>query len=71
MSGKYDLSSIDAIAAAAEQARIRAGQESGQNSYNAEWLHGYDQALTDAAEQMESRQHEKSKQKKKGNRYER
>ena len=53
MSDKYDLSSIGAISAAAEQARARAGQEPGQGSYNAAWLHGYAQALTDAAEQLE------------------
>ena len=53
MSGKYDLSSISAISAAAEQARARAGQEQNQSSYNAAWLHGYAQALADAAEQLE------------------
>ena len=53
MSGKYDLSSISAISAAAEQARARAGQEPNQGSYNAAWLHGYAQALADAAEQLE------------------
>ena len=53
MSGKYDLSSIGAISAAAEQARARAGQEPDQGGYNAAWLHGYDQALADAAEQLE------------------
>ena len=53
MSGKYDLSSISAISAAAEQARFRAGQEPNQGGYNAAWLHGYAQALTVAAEQLE------------------
>ena len=53
MSGKYDLSSIGAISAAAGQARARAGQEPNQGSYNAAWLHGYAQALADAAEQLE------------------
>ena len=53
MSGKYDLSSVGAISAAAEQARARAGQEPSQDSYNAAWLHGYAQALADAAEQLE------------------
>ena len=53
MSGKYDLSSASAISAAAEQARARAGQEPNQGSYNAAWLHGYAQALADAAEQLE------------------
>ena len=52
MSGKYDLSSISAISSAAEQARARAGQEPDQGSYNAAWLHGYAQALADAAEQL-------------------
>lgn len=53
MSGKYDLSSIGAICSAAEQARVRAGQEPDQGSYNAAWLHGYAQALSDAAGQLE------------------
>ena len=53
MSGKYDLSGIGAISSAAEQARIRASQEPDQDSYNAAWLHGYAQALADAAEQLE------------------
>ena len=39
----YDLSSPGAVSASAEQARIRAGQEPDQNSYNAAWLHGYGQ----------------------------
>ena len=56
MSGKYDLSSVGAISAAAEQARARAGQEPNQGSYNAAWLHGYAQALADAAEQLERQQ---------------
>lgn len=56
MSGKYDLSSVGAISAAAEQARARAGQEPDQGSYNAAWLHGYAQALADAAEQLERQQ---------------
>lgn len=49
----YDLSSIGAVSAAAELARARAGQEPGQNSYNAAWLHGYAAALADAARQLE------------------
>ena len=53
MSDKYDLSSAGAISVAAEQARARAGQEPDQGSYNAAWLHGYAQALADAAEQLE------------------
>ena len=53
---QYDLSNIDAISAAAEQARARAGQEPNQDGYNAAWLHGYAQALADAAEQMETQQ---------------
>ena len=56
MSDKYDLSSAGAISAAAEQARARAGQEPDQGSYNAAWLHGYAQALADAAEQLEPQQ---------------
>lgn len=53
---QYDLSSVGALFAAAEQARARAGRESNQNGYNAAWLHGYAQALSDAAEQLEAQQ---------------
>lgn len=56
MSDKYDLSNIGAISSAAEQACARAGQEPNQGSYNAAWLHGYAQALADAAEQLERQQ---------------
>ena len=56
MSDKYDLSNIGAISSATEQARARAGQEPNQGSYNAAWLHGYAQALADAAEQLEPQQ---------------
>lgn len=52
----YDLSSIGAVSAAAELAHIRADQESSQNSYNAAWLHGYADALADAAKQLEPQQ---------------
>ena len=53
---KYNLSSMDAISASAAQARVRAGQEPSQNSYNAAWLHGYASALADCAEQLEPQQ---------------
>lgn len=53
---KYDLSGMDAIAAAANQAHIRAGLEPSQDSYNAAWLHGYASALADCAEQLEPQQ---------------
>lgn len=56
MSDKYDLSSIGAIAASAELARARANQEPSQDSYNAAWLHGYADALADAAKQLEPQQ---------------
>ena len=56
MSDKYDLSSIGAIAASAELARARANQEPSQDSYNAAWLHGYADALADAATQLEPQQ---------------
>lgn len=46
---QYDLSSVGAVSAAAEQARVHAGQEPNQNGYNAAWLHGYAQALADTA----------------------
>ncbi len=52
----YDLSSIGALAAAAELAHTRAAQEPFQDSYNAAWLHGYASALADAARQLESQQ---------------
>ena len=53
---KYNLTSMDAISASAAQARVRAGQEPSQNSYNAAWLHGYASALADCAEQLEPQQ---------------
>ena len=53
---QYDLSGIDALSAATEQAHARANQEPDQGSYNAAWLHGYAQALTDATEQLRSQQ---------------
>ncbi len=52
----YDLSSIGALAAASELAHTRADQEPSQDSYNAAWLHGYADALADAARQLEPRQ---------------
>lgn len=52
----YDLSSIGGIAASAEQARIRAGQEPNQDSYNAAWLHGYADALANVADALEPQQ---------------
>ena len=52
----YDLSSPGAVSASAEQARIRAGQEPDQNSYNAAWLHGYASALANVADALETRQ---------------
>ena len=52
----YDLSSIGAVSAAAELAHIRANQEPSQDSYNAAWLHGYADALADAAKQLEPQQ---------------
>ena len=56
MGVEYDLSSIGAIAASAELARARANQEPSQGSYNAGWLHGYADALADAAKQLEPQQ---------------
>lgn len=52
----YDLSSIGAVSAAAGLARTRADQEPFQDSYNAAWLHGYADALADAAKQLEPQQ---------------
>ena len=49
---KYDLSSPAAVSAAAELARVYAGQHPGQNSYNAAWLHGYAEALADVSRQL-------------------
>lgn len=53
---QYDLSGMGAIAASAEQARIRASLEPSQGGYNAAWLHGYASALADCAEQLEPQQ---------------
>lgn len=52
----YDLSSIGGIAASAELARIRAGREPNQDSYNAAWLHGYADALANVADALEPQQ---------------
>lgn len=53
---QYDLSTIGTVSAAAELARVRANQEPSQDSYNAAWLHGYAQALAEAAEQLQPQQ---------------
>lgn len=53
---QYDLFTIGAVSAAAELARVRANQEPSQDSYNAAWLHGYAQALAEAAEQLQPQQ---------------
>lgn len=53
---QYDLSTIGAVTAAAELARVRANQEPSQDGYNAAWLHGYAQALAEAAEQLQPQQ---------------
>ena len=53
---KYDLSCMEAISTSAKQARVRAGLEPSQSSYNAAWLHGYADALADCAEQLEPQQ---------------
>lgn len=50
----YDLSSIGAVAASAELARIRASLEPNQDSYNAAWLHGYADALEPQQERMDA-----------------
>lgn len=52
----YDLTSIGAISASAKLAHIRANQEPDQNSYNAAWLHGYADALTNVADALEHQQ---------------
>ena len=49
----YDLSSIGAVSASAEMARIRANLEVNQDSYNAAWLHGYADALANVADALE------------------
>lgn len=53
---QYDLSSADAIAAAAELAHVYAGRAPSQGGYNAAWLHGYANALADAARQLAPQQ---------------
>lgn len=47
---QYNLSNISAVNKAARQVRVCASQEYDQSSYNAGWLHGYANALADAAE---------------------
>ena len=49
----YDLSSIGAVAASAELARLRASREPNQDGYNAAWLHGYADALANVADALE------------------
>lgn len=49
----YDLSTPVAISVSAKLARKQADQEPNQSSYNAAWLHGYADALIDAARQLE------------------
>ena len=51
----YDLSSIGAVAASAELARVRANREPNQDGYNAAWLHGYADALANVADALETR----------------
>ena len=52
----YDLSSIGAVSASAELARLRASREPDQDSYNAAWLHGYADALANVADALEPQQ---------------
>lgn len=52
----YDLTSIGAVSASAKLAHIRANQELDQSSYNAAWLHGYADALTNVADALEHQQ---------------
>ncbi len=52
----YDLTSIGAVSASAKLAHIRANQEPDQSSYNAAWLHGYADALTNVADALEHQQ---------------
>lgn len=52
----YDLTSIEALSTSAKLAHIRANQEPDQNSYNAAWLHGYADALTNVADALEHQQ---------------
>ena len=47
---QYNLSNISAVNEASGQVRVRANQEPNQSSYNAAWLHGYANALSDAAQ---------------------
>ncbi|RKI65353.1 hypothetical protein D7V91_14510 [bacterium 1xD42-67] len=52
----YNLSSIGAVSASAELARLRASREPDQDSYNAAWLHGYADALANVADALEPQQ---------------
>lgn len=49
---QYNLSNISAVNEASGQVRVRANQEPNQSSYNAGWLHGYANALADAAKEL-------------------
>lgn len=52
----YDLTSIGALFSSAKLARIRASLEPDQGGYNAAWLHGYADALTNVADALEPQQ---------------
>ena len=52
----YTLTSVGAVSASAELAHIRTNQEPDQSSYNAAWLHGYADALTNVADALEPQQ---------------
>ena len=49
----YDLSTPTAIFDSARLARKQADEDPNQSGYNAAWLHGYADALIDAARQLE------------------
>ena len=48
----YNLTTSEAVAAAAKEARAEANREYNQDSYNAAWLHGYASALAEVAKQQ-------------------
>ena len=52
----YDLTSIGALSTSARLARIRASLVPDQGGYNAAWLHGYADALTNVADALEPQQ---------------
>ena len=49
---RYDLTTLDSIAASAKTAKNHADRQPNQGSYNAAWMHGYAEALKNVSQQL-------------------